>query len=181
MGKKRERNWEAFFRFTLRRQNQKKWKRKNSQMRLYIKRADTSIFFDPDASGPVSLMVGDTIIRGEYKTESSLSVSLISSSLRTEAGIQKMGQREYRLFIYQKQNHTSLRHIWQCTPNRPCKGSNTWQYRRGKRTWSFSHPLLNSRSVPWHRTHHRQKRHITWCLERWWEKMSFSPPPFLPI
>ena len=47
-------------------------------MRLYLKRADTSIFFDPDASGPVSLMVGDTIIRGEYKTESSLSPSLLS-------------------------------------------------------------------------------------------------------
>ena len=81
-------------------------------MRLYIKRADTSIFFDPDASGPVSLMVGDTIIRGEDKTESSLSPSLLSlllSGLKPE--YKKMGQREDRLFIYQKQNHTSLRHI----------------------------------------------------------------------
>ena len=47
-------------------------------MKLYIKRADTTIHFDPDHKGPISLMVGDTPIKGEYKVESSLSPALLS-------------------------------------------------------------------------------------------------------
>ena len=47
-------------------------------MKLYIKRADTTIHFDPDNKGPISLMVGDTPIKGEYKLESSLSPALLS-------------------------------------------------------------------------------------------------------
>ena len=54
---------------------------------LYIKRADTTIIYDPDAKGPVSLMVGDIRVRGEYKTKSSLSpelLSLLLSGLKPE-------------------------------------------------------------------------------------------------
>ena len=47
-------------------------------MKLYIKRADTTIHFDPDHKGPISLMIGDTPIKGEYKVESSLSPALLS-------------------------------------------------------------------------------------------------------
>ena len=47
-------------------------------MKLYIKRADTTIHFDPDNKGPISLMIGDTPIKGEYKVESSLSPALLS-------------------------------------------------------------------------------------------------------
>ena len=47
-------------------------------MKLYIKRADTTIHFDPGHKGPISLMVGDTPIKGEYKVESSLSPALLS-------------------------------------------------------------------------------------------------------
>ena len=56
-------------------------------MTLYIERADTSIIYDPDAKGPVSLMVGDIRVRGEYKIESSLSpelLSLLLSGLKPE-------------------------------------------------------------------------------------------------
>ena len=56
-------------------------------MTLYIERADTSIIYDPDAKGPVSLMVGDISVRGEYKIESSLSpelLSLLLSGLKPE-------------------------------------------------------------------------------------------------
>ena len=44
-------------------------------MKLDIKRANTSIYYDPDS---VSLVVGDTVIRGEYKTESTLPPSILS-------------------------------------------------------------------------------------------------------
>ena len=47
-------------------------------MKLYIKRADTTIHFDPDHKGPISIVVGDTPIKGEYKVESSLSPALLS-------------------------------------------------------------------------------------------------------
>ena len=47
-------------------------------MKLYIKRADTTIHFDLDHKGPISLMIGDTPIKGEYKLESSLSPPLLS-------------------------------------------------------------------------------------------------------
>ena len=47
-------------------------------MKLYIKRADTTIHFDSDHKGPISLMIGDTPIKGEYKVESSLSPALLS-------------------------------------------------------------------------------------------------------
>ena len=56
-------------------------------MPLYIERSDTSIIYDPDAKGPVSLMVGDIRVRGEYKIESSLSpelLSLLLSGLKPE-------------------------------------------------------------------------------------------------
>ena len=69
---------------------------------LYIKRADTTIIYDPDAKGPVSLMVGDIRVRGEYKTKSSLSPELLSLLL---SGLKP----EYKKWDYENINFSYIK------------------------------------------------------------------------
>ena len=69
---------------------------------LYIKRADTTIMYDPDAKGPVTLMVGDIRVRGEYKTKSSLSPELLSLLL---SGLKP----EYKKWDYENINFSYIK------------------------------------------------------------------------
>ena len=72
-------------------------------MKLYIERADTAIYYDPDDKGPVSLVVGDTPIRGEYKTESSLSPHLLTILLEGLKPEYKRWDKEEIDFSYIKE------------------------------------------------------------------------------